>query len=209
MLELSPLWIALGAVVLLLVLGVLFVATREKIASPSEAFIVTGRKGKAVTNPETGKVATDRSGQKVVMGGGVFVRPLTQRVNSLALASRRISVRISGAVSKQGIRLNLDAVAIVKVGGTEDYVRAAAQRFLHQQDEIEGFTHEVLAGSLRSIVGTLTVDEIIRDRAAFAAQVAEDSISSLSNQGLVLDTLQIQDVSDDSQSLRDLGGPEA
>lgn len=203
------LFIIIPVLVVLALVAVLVVATRYKIASPSEAFIITGRKGQAVTNPETGKVTTDLSGQKVVMGGGVFVTPLTQRRHSLSLASRRISVRITGAVSKQGIRLNLDAVAIVKVGGTEDFVRAAAQRFLHQQDEIEGFTQEVLAGSLRSIVGTLTVDEIIRDRAAFAAQVAEESISSLSNQGLVLDTFQIQDVSDDSQYLTDLGRPEA
>lgn len=207
--DINPLFTVGPAVVLFLLLAVLVVARRYKIASPSEAFIITGRKGKAVTNPETGEVTTDLSGQKVVMGGGVFVKPLTQRVHSLSLASRRISVRISGAVSKQGIRLNLDAVAIVKVGGTENSVRAAAQRFLHQQDEIEGFTQEVLAGSLRSIVGTLTVDEIIRDRAAFAAQVAEESISSLSNQGLVLDTFQIQDVSDDNEYLHDLGRPEA
>ena len=206
--------IGIVAVVVVVVVAVLVVlalvmASRYKIASPSEAFIITGRKGRPVTNPETGEITTDLSGQKVVMGGGVFVRPITQRRYSLALSSRRIIVRITGAVSKQGIRLNLDAVAIVKVGGTEDAVRAAAQRFLHQQDEIESFTQEVLAGSLRSIVGTLTVDEIIRDRAAFAAQVAEESISSLSNQGLVLDTFQIQDVSDDSSYLTDLGRPEA
>ena len=112
-------------------------------------------------------------------------------------------------MSERGIRLNLDAVAIVKVGGTEDAVRAAAQRFLGQQGEIEPFTREVLAGSLRSIVGTLTVDAIIRDRVAFAAKVAEESESSLNNQGLVLDTFQIQDVTDDSHYLRDLGRPEA
>ncbi len=201
--------VAIAVVVVVLLLVVLSIARRYEIASPSEAFIVTGRKGKAVTNPETGQMSTDLSGQRVVMGGGVFVKPLVERVHSLSLSSRRISVKIGGAVSKQGIRLNLDAVAIVKVGGTEDNVRAAAQRFLHQQDEIESFTQEVLAGSLRSIVGTLTVDEIIRDRAAFAAQVAEESIASLSNQGLVLDTFQIQDVSDDSNYLRDLGRPEA
>ena len=92
-----------------------------------------------------------------------------QKLQALDLSSRRIHVEITGAVSKQGIRANLQGVAIVKVGGTEDAIRAAAQRFLHQQAEIEEFTREVLAGALRSIVGRLTVEEIIRDRAAFAA----------------------------------------
>ena len=89
------------------------------------------------------------------------------------LSSRRLSVGIRGAVSAQGIRCDLDGVAIVKVGGNEDAIRAAAQRFLDQQEGIEAFTQEVLAGSLRAIVGRLTVEEIIRDRAAFASAVAE------------------------------------
>ncbi len=209
MLDLTPSVVAIAAAVLVVLILVVALVRRYKIAGPSEAFIVTGRKGKPVTNPETGRVSTDLSGQKVVMGGGVFVLPFVQQSYSLSLASRRISVQIRGAVSAKGIRLNLDGVAIIKVGGTEDSVRAAAQRFLQQQDEIESFTQEVLAGSLRSIVGTLTVDEIIRDRAAFASRVAEEAESSLTNQGLVLDTFQIQDVSDDVNYLRDLGRPEA
>ncbi|QTE30874.1 flotillin family protein [Pengzhenrongella sicca] len=200
--------IVLAVIVALIVAGV--GVRRYRIANPSEALIVVGRKGgKPVLNPETGESSMDLSGQKVVMGGGVFVKPFVEQSYPLSLASRSIRVQIRGAVSKQGIRLNLDAVAIVKVGGAEAAVRAAAQRFLHQQEQIEAFTQEVLAGSLRSIVGTLTVDEIIRDRAAFARQVADESVTSLNNQGLVLDTFQIQDVSDDSNYLRDLGRPEA
>jgi flotillin len=201
--------VTIGAVVLVLIVVALTVVSRYKIANPSEALIVVGRRGKPVLNPETGESSMDLSGQKVVMGGGVFVRPFVSQAYPLSLASRAIRVQIRGAVSQQGIRLNLDAVAIVKVGGSEPAVRAAAQRFLHQQQEIDTFSQEVLAGSLRSIVGTLTVDEIIRDRAAFARQVADESVTSLNNQGLVLDTFQIQDVTDDNNYLRDLGRPEA
>ena len=118
-------------------------------------------------------------------------------------------VQIRGAVSGQGVKLNLDGVAIVKVGGNEDSIRAAAQRFLTQQDEIETFTQETLAGSLRSIVGSLSVEQIIRDRAAFAQRVADEAESSLTGQGLVLDTFQIQDITDDGSYLADLGRPEA
>nr|WP_308469999.1 SPFH domain-containing protein [Kineococcus rubinsiae] len=206
---LTPGLIAVAAAVVVVLLLAAAIVRRYRIAGPSEAFVVVGKKGRPVTNPETGKISTDLSGQKVVMGGGIFVLPFVQQAYSLSLASRRISVQIRGAVSAKGIRLNLDGVAIIKVGGTEDSVRAAAQRFLHQQKEIESFTQEVLAGSLRSIVGTLTVDEIIRDRAAFASRVAEEAESSLTNQGLVLDTFQIQDVTDEVNYLRDLGRPEA
>ena len=204
-----PAVLAVGGLLLLLLLVGLLIASRYKVAKPNEAFIITGRKGKEVRNPETGLVSTDLSGQKVVMGGGVFVVPFIQRLHVLDLSSRRIMVTIRNAVSGQGIKLNVDGVAIVKVGGNEDSIRAAAQRFLSQQGEIETFTQETLAGSLRSIVGSLTVEQIIRDRAAFAQRVTDESESSLTGQGLVLDTFQIQDITDDGSYLSDLGRPES
>ncbi len=198
----------LGLVILVVLIG-LIIASRYSVAGPNEAFIITGRKGKETRDPTTGEVSTDLSGQKVVMGGGVFVVPFVQKRYVLDLSSRRISVQIRGAVSGQGVKLNLDGVAIVKVGGNVDSIRAAAQRFLTQQGEIETFTQETLAGSLRSIVGSLSVEQIIRDRAAFAQRVADESETSLTGQGLVLDTFQIQDITDDGTYLSDLGRPEA
>ncbi|QIK67858.1 flotillin family protein [Nocardioides sp. HDW12B] len=195
--------------VVLFVLLVLLVTSRYKVAGPNQAFIVTGRKGKAVLNPETGALTTDLSGQKVILGGGTFVIPFVQKLATMDLSSRRISVRIGGAVSGQGVKLNVEGVAIVKVGGNADQIRLAAQRFLSQQNDIEPFTQEVLAGALRSIVGGLTVEQIIRDRAAFAQRVADESETSLTGQGLILDTFQIQDVTDDGSYLADLGRPEA
>ncbi|MDU7361696.1 MAG: SPFH domain-containing protein [Propionibacteriaceae bacterium] len=207
--EFSPIVVGVGGAVLLVVLILWLIASRYKVARPNEAYIITGQKGKAVTNPETGLISTDLSGQKVIMGGGVFVIPFVQRLHVLDLSSRRIMVTIRNAVSGQGIKLNVDGVAIVKVGGNEDSIRAAAQRFLMQQEEIETFTQETLAGSLRSIVGSLTVEQIIRDRAAFAQRVADESEASLTGQGLVLDTFQIQDITDDGTYLSDLGRPES
>ncbi|HHV22439.1 MAG TPA: flotillin family protein [Propionibacterium sp.] len=206
---LTPLALGIIGIIAVVLLVGLLIVNRYKVAGPNEAYIVTGRKGKEVRNPETGEISTDLSGQKVVMGGGVFVMPFVQRLHILDLSSRRIMVQIRGAVSGQGIKLNLDGVAIVKVGGNEDSIRAAAQRFLSQQDEIETFTQETLAGSLRSIVGSLSVEQIIRDRAAFAQSVADESESSLTGQGLVLDTFQIQDITDDGSYLSDLGRPES
>ncbi|GIG01226.1 flotillin family protein [Catellatospora citrea] len=204
----TALTIAIAGGVLLVLLLILFVLSRIKVAGPNEAFIVTGRKGRT-TETADGARSTDLSGQKVVMGASVFVLPVVQKLQVLDLSSRRIHVEITGAVSKQGIRANLQGVAIVKVGGTEDAIRASAQRFLHQQNEIEEFTREVLAGALRSIVGRLTIEEIIRDRAAFASAVAEEAEHSMTNQGLVLDTFQLQDILAEGSYLQDLGRPEA
>ncbi|MFF0854187.1 flotillin family protein [Streptomyces sp. NPDC003280] len=205
----SPVVVAVIGVVALLVLSGLVVISRYKVAGPSEAFIVTGRRGKKSTDPETGRVFTDNSGQKVVVGGGVFVVPFVQQRFTLDLSSRHIPVAVRGAVTLRGVKANLDGVAIVKVGGTEDSIRAAAQRFLMQQDGIVGFTQEVLSGALRAIVGRMSVEDVIRDRAAFAGQVAEEAEASLSGQGLVLDAFQIQDITTEGSYLEDLGRPEA
>lgn len=201
--------IAVGGLAALILFLVIYVVTRIKVAGPNEAFIVTGRKGKEVTNPETGRLTHDLSGQKVVMGASVFVLPVVQRLAILDLTSRQLAVSVPAAIAKNGIRCSLEAVAVVKVGGQEDSVRAAAQRFLGQQQDIDHFTKEVLAGALRAIVGRLTVEEIIRDRATFAAAVTEEAESSLTNQGLVLDTFQLQDIQAEGNYLADLGRPEA
>src|SRR5688500_1825750 len=101
--------ILLGVLAFVIFVGVIVVIRRYKIANPSEALVVVGRKGgKPVLNPETGESSLDLSGQKVVMGGGIFVKPFIEKSYALSLASRSIRVQIRGAVSKQGIRLNLD-----------------------------------------------------------------------------------------------------
>src|SRR5680860_1473564 len=127
------------AFVAVIVLVAALVVSRVKVAGPNQAFIITGRKGKgAVHNPETGEVSTDLSGQKVVMGASVFVLPVVQKLHTLDLSSRRIPVAIRGAISAQGIKCDLEGVAIVKVGGNEDAIRASAQRFLLQDIQAEG-----------------------------------------------------------------------
>ncbi len=206
----NPLLSVIGGIVIFIVLLAMLISSRFRVAGPNQAFLITGRKGRgAVKNPETGEVSTDLSGQKVIMGASTFVLPVVQKLHVMDLSSRRISVGIRGAVSSAGIKCDLEGVAIVKVGGNEDAIRAAAQRFLNQQDGIEAFTQEVLAGSLRAIVGRLTVDEIIKDRAAFASAVAEEAETSLTNQGLSLDTFQLQDIQAEGSYLADLGRPEA
>lgn len=202
--------IAVGTALALVVLAVLVAVSRIKVAGPNEAFIITGRKGRSVTNSETGIVSTDMSGQKVIMGSSVFVLPFVQKLSSLDLSSRRLNVAIRGAVSATGIKVDLEGVAIVKIAGTEDAIRAAGQRFRDAPSgTIESSTQETLAGSLRSIVGRLTVEEIIKDRAAFASAVAEEAETSLTNQGLQLDTFQLQDIQAEGSYLADLGRPEA
>ena len=117
---------------------------------------------------------------------------------------------VPNGYAEGNIPLSVTGIAIVKVGDTDESIRAAAQRFGSQQDQIEQFCREVLTGTLRSVIGGMTALAINNDRATLAAKVAEMAENDLSGQGLVVDTLQIQDGQDTDGStyLKDMGRPE-
>ncbi|MGD9607415.1 MAG: flotillin family protein, partial [Leucobacter sp.] len=207
MLLFSPAIIGIFGAVIALVLVALIIIKRYRIAKPDEAIIVTGGKGKEVRSAD-GSVSRDLSGQKVVTGGGVFVLPFVQKSFTISLRSRRLSITTE-AQTTDGITIQAQAVAVVKVGGTQEMIRAAAQRFLSNSDEIDESTQEVLSGSLRSIIGGLTVLQIIRDRAVVAQSVLEAAEEALTKQGLVVDTLQIQEIRDGADYITNIGRPEA
>ncbi|MCU1441533.1 MAG: hypothetical protein JWP85_2530 [Rhodoglobus sp.] len=193
-----------GAVIVVAIIIVVVLLRGIKVAKPDEAIIVTSRQ-KAL---KSGQVETENAGQRVVFGSRVFVKPIVEAYFKLSLRSRQLNVQAT-AQTRDAITIRVNAVAVVKVGGSESMVRAAAQRFLNQQDQIETSTEEVLSGSVRSIVGQLTVTEIITNRSALQGQVLEAVRESLDVQGLTIDTLQIKEIDDDNGYIKDLGRAEA
>lgn len=194
-------------ILIALALVVTFVLLRGiKVAKPDEAIIVTSKQRATQERPQNNEF--DNVGQKVVFGSRVFVKPIVEAYFKLSLRSRQLNVQAT-AQTKDAITIKVNAVAVVKVGGSETMVRAAAQRFLNQQDQIESSTEEVLSGSVRSIVGQLTVTEIITNRSALQEQVLEAVREALDIQGLQIDTLQIKEIDDDNNYIRDLGRAEA
>lgn len=211
----SPILIVAAVVLALLVLAIIAVVyakVRFKIATPDEALIITGRKsGKPVINPETGEESTDLSGQRVIIGGGTFVKPVFEQVARLSLASQSFSVTAEDATTKSGVGVTLRSIAVVKVGGTERMVRAAAQRFAGRSQEqvIEEQTSEVLVGVLRTIAGTLTVESILYERQDFSKEVKDIAVPMLAERGLILENFEIQTVEDTGDYIRNLGRPRA
>ena len=193
--------------VIILILLIAFVASRYHVAGANEALIVAGSRGAKVRD-ERGQVASHPGdkGVKVVVGGGTFIRPLLDRVGKLKLTARQINVQLSDAVTSQGIKVQVQGVATFKIGRDVESLRNAAERFLDAKPEqVDSIVKNVLEGSLRSIVGTLTIEELIRDRQKLLQQVQDAAKGDLATSGLQIDAFTIQSFSDVSNYIELLG----
>jgi uncharacterized membrane protein YqiK len=99
-------------------------------------------------------------------------------------------------LTKQGISLNVRAVIAFKVGNDTESIVNAGQRFLSDQDQMSILTGRIFAGHLRSIIGSMTVEEIVTERQKLATEVLDGSKEEMANLGLSVDSLQIQSIDD-------------
>ncbi|MDR0346497.1 MAG: hypothetical protein LBI49_25935 [Nocardiopsaceae bacterium] len=132
---------------------------------------------------------------RVVVGHGAVVVPLLRKSRYLTLAMQESEVAET-CVTKQGISVNVRAVIAFKVGNDEESVVNAGQRFLSDQDQMSTLTGRIFAGHLRSIVGSMTVEEIVTERQKLAMEVLDGSKAEMAKIGLIVDSLQIQSIDD-------------
>ena len=192
MTEVLGLPVVIIALIALFVVLMAFVASRYKVAKPNEAMVISGsRKG--------------AGGIKVVVGGGAIVYPLINVVKRISLEVRSIPVGLQGAVTTQGVPVAVEGIVNVKIGDDDDSIRQAAQRFLDSQEKIAEIVRNVMEGSLRTIIGQLTVEQLIRDRESFASRVQEVANSDLEGTGLAIDVFTIQSIADSEQYIENLG----
>jgi len=193
--------IAVVAGLLAIFLVLAFVASRIRRVPPNEALIIVGR--------GAGKSEAQMASQRVVVGGRAFVWPVLQQGFAISLEQRQIGITVEG-VDKNRIKIAIKASINFKVRGDEEGVRRAAQRFLSQQHLLTEIIKESLEGSLRSIVGDMTIEQIISDRKGLSDRVVQSTKTDLSEQGLQVDLLNISDISTPgSDYLANLGRAEA
>jgi flotillin len=191
-----------GLLFVLIGLGV-FYSSRVKKVGPNEVLVISGRLHQRI-NPFTGEAETVR--YRIVAGGRAFIMPVIERVDDLSLELMTIEVSTADVYTLQGVPVTVDGVAQIKIGSDDVSIATAAERFLSKSEaEIEHVAHETLAGHLRAILGTLSVEQIYKDRDAFAQQVAEVSTDDLGNMGLSIDSFVIKDIRDDQGYLDALG----
>jgi uncharacterized membrane protein YqiK len=155
-----------------------------RVPAPDEAMLVSG-----------GRYGLKDSPFRVVTGHGAFVMPGFRKARYLTLSMQEAEVSET-CVTKQGISLNVRAVIAFKVGNDEESIVNAGQRFLSDQDQMSVLTGRIFAGHLRSIIGSMTVEEIVTERQKLATEVLDGSKGEMVSIGLTVDSLQIQSIDD-------------
>ena len=196
--------VAVGIFVFILLMLLVVFISKYQTAKPDEALIISG------SYLGTKNVHRDESGNKVkiVRGGGAFVLPVFQRSNRLSLLSSKLDVSTPEVYTEQGVPVMADGTSIIKIGSSVEEIATAAEQFLSKtREELENEAREVLEGHLRSILGSMTVEEIYQNRDKFSQSVQEVASVDLAKMGLVIVSFTIKEVKDKNGYLDSLGKP--
>lgn len=177
-----------AALLLLVVLPMIYVQNYVKVP-PNEVAVFTGR------------------GQpKVVRGGARFRMPGIERVDIMSLEPFNVSINLQNALSNNGVPVNVEAVGLVRIGSADEAVQTAVQRFLTSDlDDLQRQINDILAGSLRGITATMTVEDLNSNRDTLARSVVEEAGTDLARIGMEVDVLKIAGISDRNGYLESLG----
>jgi flotillin len=200
----SSIWIVIGIVAFIILALISVFITKYRTAGPDEALIVTG------SFLGSGSVHVDESGNKIkiIRGGGSFILPVFQQAKPLSLLSSKLEVTTPEVYTEQGVPVMADGTAIIKIGGSISEIATAAEQYLGKaKEDRESEAREVLEGHLRSILGSMTVEEIYKNRDKFSQEVQRVASQDLAKMGLVIVSFTIKDVRDKNGYLDSLGKP--
>lgn len=187
----------LGILALALVALVLVIKNLLYVCHPNEVLVFSGRSRRS-----GGRTV----GYRIIKGGRTLRVPLLETVDRIDLTNMVIDLKVENAYSKGGIPLTVLGVANVKIPGEEPLIHASLERFLGKsRSQIMQVARETLEGNLRGVLAILTPEQVNQDKEAFARQLTEEAEQDLTNIGLVLDTLKIQNVTDDVGYLDSIG----
>lgn len=168
------------------------------ICQPSEVLIFAGSKHQVPGRRDVG--------YRLVKGGSSIQFPLLEETYRMNLTNMIIELKVVNAYSKDGIPLTVEGVANIKIAGEEPTIHNAIERLLGKsRKEVEQLAKETLEGNLRGVLASLTPEQVNEDKIAFAKSLLEEAEDDLEKLGLVLDSLQVQNISDDVRYLDSIG----
>jgi len=190
--------IIVALVILALIVGMALFSRNYVKVPPNAVAVFSGRKRTTADGRTVG--------YRMIKGGAAFRFPLLEQVDYLSLNVFTIPLEIKRAYTLKGVPISVKAVANVKIKSDDISLGAAAERFLGMShEEIQRVIFQTLEGHLRSILGTLTVEEVNSDRQSFAQKLTSEAAVDLERMGIGVDVLTIQDVADEEGYLDALG----
>jgi flotillin len=181
--------IGAGIGLLVLFVIILFVTSYIK-AAPDEVIIISGFRQ-----------------LRTIIGHAGFKIPFLERADVLSLKLIPIDVKTQNAVpTKDYINVTVDAVVNAKISDQPDDIKKAAQNFLNKDiGTIKGMIVDVLEGNMREIVGQMNLVDMVTDRKQVSEKVLENAIPDLKKLGVIVETFNIQNFSDDGKVIENLG----
>jgi len=191
--------IIIAVAVIAILLLIAFIKVNLEISYPNELLIFSGRRRKL----KDGTVV----GYRVLKGGRGLKIPIVESVTRMPLNTIPIEMKLDGALTNGIIPIDIEAMANVKIAGSEDQgLYNALERFLGRSvTEISVVARHTIEGSLRGVLATLTPEEANEQRIEFASKVSEQASADLVKLGLVLDTFKIKNISDPQGYLENIG----
>ena len=163
------------------------------VVGPNEAVIVSGGYG-------------HKRKKKTIVGGWIWVWWGVSDVKKLSLGLMTLTPRCEQVETSQGVPLNVSGVAQCKIIKEDKLLKVAAEQFLGKSvKQIKATVQMTLEGHLRAILGTLTVEEIYKDREKFAGLVWEVAAPDIGKMGFQILSFTIKDVFDNVNYLNSLG----
>lgn len=194
-----PSWVIPVAIIAVVVI-IVFVAISKWIvtAGASQSIIVSG-------------ATKDGSPKIVPPGGRTIVIPILQSSTTIDMTQNKLDIVLEGVDSNR-IGVNVGANAVIKVDSSHEGIRAAAERFIADDGDQSAMTtnvKEILTGSLRSIVATMTVDDLISKREEVEKNSKVQASGSLQPMGISLESFTLTSITDKEGYINALGKPEA
>lgn len=177
-----------------------------KKVGPNRVLIVSGRTDTYV-NPYTGERV--KKSFKIFHGGGTFVRPFIERVDTMSVELMTLEIRTPEFFTKFGVPIVVDGIAQIKVRSEDPVaVATAAEMFLSKTPgEMNEIAHQMMQGHLRAVISTLPFEEIHNNPEAFAQTVQRLTAEDLANMGIQVVSFTIREVQDPSGYMQALGRP--
>jgi flotillin len=195
-------WVIGAVVVVVLLLFFGLWAFNYRKVGPNQVLVISGR-----TSTLTERDGTQRTvGYRLQVGGGTFVMPFVETVDTLPIEVFSISVRCPEVMTAQGVMISAEAFGQVKAASDARLLHRAVENFLSKgASGITSVAQEVLEGHMRAALGTMSVEEIYTERDTFAARVRQAAGEDFERLGLELLSFALKDISDSQGYLSSLG----